>query len=157
MVNIFNRIQIILLILLLPFLGLHFYAKSQDVSIRELFAIKTPIAIVGEIPMTVEIVSTPEARVAGLSGRQNIGNYDGMLFVFDKDDTYAFWMKDMKFSIDIIWLAVNGTVVDLAENVSPSTYPQSFRPKVPARFVLEVPAGFAREYMVRVGDVAKLP
>ena len=120
-------------------------------------SVSTHIVALGGAKVNVVLARTRTEIEQGLSGRDPLARNEGMLFVFDKDDTYAFWMKDMKFSIDIIWLAVNGTVVDLAENVSPSTYPQSFRPKVPARFVLEVPAGFAREYMVRVGDVAKLP
>ena len=80
-----------------------------------------------------------------------------MLFVFTEDGKYAFWMKDMQFSIDIIWLAADGTVVYIVPNLSPATYPQTYTPDTPARFVLEVPAGFVAAHSVRIGDKAQLP
>ncbi len=65
-------------------------------------------------------------------------------------------MKDMRFSIDILWLSADGVVVHMAQNVSPSTYPQSFVPTKPARYVLEVLAGYAMEHGVAIGDVVRL-
>jgi len=79
-----------------------------------------------------------------------------MLFVFPEDGKYAFWMKDMRFSIDILWLSADGRVVYMALNVSPDTYPQVFRPDVPARYVLELPAGYAKAHAVRIGDIVRL-
>ena len=77
-------------------------------------------------------------------------------FVFPKDGIYAFWMKDMLFSIDILWLSARGSVVYMAQNVSPDTYPQSFQPEMLARYVLELPAGYVKEYNVVVGDIVRL-
>jgi len=78
-----------------------------------------------------------------------------MLFVFPKDGKYAFWMKDMHFPIDIIWLSAEGSVVYMAQNVPPGSFPQTFRPDVLARYVLELPAGYAKEYNVVVGDIVR--
>ena len=105
----------------------------------------------------VTLARTPAEQERGLGGRDSLAPDEGMLFVFPRDGQYAFWMKDMKFPIDIIWLAAYGSVVYVVPDLSPSTYPHSFGPKTPARFVLEVPAGFAVAHHVGVGDVAQLP
>src|SRR3989344_601909 len=103
----------------------------------------------------ISIADTETARQQGLSGRAGLAADEGMLFVFPEDGTYAFWMKDMLFSIDIVWMSADGRVVYMAENVSPDTYPQVFRPDVPARYVLELPAGYVKEYNVVVGDLVR--
>ena len=103
----------------------------------------------------IAVADTETARQQGLSGRAGLAPDEGMLFVFPEDGEHAFWMKDMLFSIDILWLSADGKVVYMAENVSPDTYPQSFRPDVPARYVLELPAGYAKEYNVIIGDVVR--
>lgn len=100
----------------------------------------------------VSVADTESARGQGLSGRAGLAADEGMLFVFPEDGEYAFWMKDMLFPIDILWISADGTVVYMAENVSPDTYPQSFRPNAPARYVLELPAGYAEAHAVEIGD-----
>lgn len=104
----------------------------------------------------VSVADTGSTRGQGLSGRAGLAADEGMLFVFPEDGEYAFWMKDMLFSIDILWLSANGEVVYMAQNISPDTYPQSFRSDVPARYVLELPAGYAGAHGVSVGDIARL-
>lgn len=97
-------------------------------------------------------VDTPEARAKGLSGRTGLMDDEGMLFVFDEEGLYSFWMKDMLFSIDIIWIATDGTIVDIAHNVSPDTYPASFTTQANARYVLELRAGWMQENNVQIGE-----
>ncbi len=104
----------------------------------------------------VSIADTVATRELGLGGRAGLAPNEGMLFVFPQDGIYAFWMKDMRFSIDMIWFSDSGAVVYMAQNVSPDTYPNAFVPTVPARYVLELPAGYAKEYNVKIGDVAQL-
>ena len=77
-------------------------------------------------------------------------NY-GMLFVFPKLEKYGFWMKDMKVAIDMLWIADDGTVVTLLENVSPATYPSVFYPDSPVKYVLETRAGYAHAYGITKG------
>lgn len=104
----------------------------------------------------VSVADTENARGQGLSGRAGLAVDEGMLFVFPQDGKYAFWMKDMRFSIDILWLSADGGVVYMAQNVSPDTYPQDFVPNTPARYVLELPAGYVKEYTVSIGDIVRL-
>lgn len=92
-----------------------------------------------------EVADSPAERTKGLGGRQCIGEDQGMLFVFDQEGQYGFWMKDMKFPIDIIWLDTNHHVVKIQSGVQPDTYPEVFKNDKPARYVLELPAGKAAE------------
>lgn len=105
--------------------------------------------------LQVSVAATPEARTKGLSGRTGLAPDEGMLFVFDKDAKYQFWMKDMLFPIDILWLSDRGEVQDIREKVSPDTYPDVFVPNAPARYVLELPAGFVEAYSVKAGDIVR--
>ncbi|OGG61028.1 hypothetical protein A3C86_04190 [Candidatus Kaiserbacteria bacterium RIFCSPHIGHO2_02_FULL_49_16] len=104
----------------------------------------------------VSVVSTPEDRVKGLGGRTGLATNEGMLFIFDMAAKYGFWMKDMLFSIDILWLSDKGEILDMVDKVGPGTYPTVFSPKVPARYVLELPSGFVEAYSVKVGDIVRL-
>ncbi|MBI4088377.1 DUF192 domain-containing protein [Candidatus Kaiserbacteria bacterium] len=104
----------------------------------------------------VAVADTDALRRKGLGGRENLAHDEGMLFMFPDDGRYAFWMKDMRFSIDIVWLSAGGEVVDVAQNISPDTYPNVFTPARAARYVLELPAGWTEEYTVRPGDIVRL-
>lgn len=104
----------------------------------------------------VEIAGTPSLRARGLGGHSSLLENEGMLFVFPVDGKYSFWMKDMLFPIDIVWIAADGHIVDIARNVSPETYPQTFEPSVPVRYVLELPAGYSDAHNVLVGDRVRL-
>lgn len=105
----------------------------------------------GSSIIRVELATTTAARAQGLSGRAPLPPGEGLLFVFPRDGQYSFWMKDMRFSIDMLWIAADGTVVDMRENVAPETYPSSFTPRAPARFVLELSAGHARSSGISIG------
>lgn len=100
----------------------------------------------------VTIADTPEKRMQGLSGHAELAENEGMLFVFAEDGRYSFWMKDMKFSIDVLWISADGTIVDIAQNVSPDTYPASYTSKADARYVLELRAGWVQARNVSIGD-----
>lgn len=109
--------------------------------------------------VNVEIVKTAEAQARGLSGRENLQEDEGMLFDFEKPDVYYFWMKDMKFPIDIIWFDENRKIIYIEKNITPESYPQSFGPDQNAKYVLEVVSGFTEKYNIKIGDeiVFQLP
>jgi uncharacterized membrane protein (UPF0127 family) len=100
----------------------------------------------------VSIADTQALREKGLGGRASLSPNEGMLFLFPTQGKYAFWMKDMRFAIDILWLANDGTIIYIKDNVSPHTYPATFVPSSPARYVLELPAGYAAAHDVKVGE-----
>ena len=78
-----------------------------------------------------------------------------MLFIFPENGVYGFWMKNMRFPLDILWLSDTGAVVYMVESVSPETYPENFTPDKPARYVLELPSGWAKVHGVQLGDIVR--
>jgi uncharacterized membrane protein (UPF0127 family) len=92
--------------------------------------------------ITVEVVDTPELRTLGLSGRESLSDGEGMLFEFtDSSQDNCFWMKEMKFSIDMVWMNSEKEVVTVISDVSPDTYPENFCPTEPALYGLEISSG----------------
>lgn len=106
---------------------------------------------VGGVEVKAEVVDTPYTLTRGLSGRTSLPPGTGMLFVFSNEDKWGFWMKDMQFPIDIIWADKSGTVVSVASDVEPKSYPEIFYPSVPAQYVLEVPVGFVQTHAIAKG------
>ncbi len=113
-----------------------------------------PTVRIGGTDVRVTLADTAEKRSRGLSGTSRLEEGEGMLFVFPQEGIYGFWMKDMRYSIDIIWLTEDKEVVYVAENASPESYPMSFVPEKPAKYVLEVPAGFAKAHNIAIGSSA---
>jgi uncharacterized protein len=105
----------------------------------------------GGVQVAIEYARTPAEREQGLSGRTEIPENYGMLFVFEKPSTYAFWMKDMQVPIDIFWLDENKNVLYFFENALPEKYPETYAPSEPALYVLETRAGFAKANNISVG------
>ena len=106
------------------------------------------------VSIPVEVSDTPEKRSLGLGKRDKLENGWGMLFVFEKRIPHSFWMKNMRFSIDIIWLD-NQRIVELAENVPPpqeGESPKVMEPRFPSNFVLELESGRARALGLNVGQ-----
>jgi uncharacterized membrane protein (UPF0127 family) len=115
-------------------------------------SLPTAAVTLGGVTVVAELATTPEQKQQGLSGRTELSEGKGMLFVFDPPQTPGFWMKDMYLSLDIIFADKEGTIITIYPDLAPSTYPQSFRPTKPAYYVLEVPAGFAARHGIAVGD-----
>jgi uncharacterized membrane protein (UPF0127 family) len=107
----------------------------------------------------VEVACTDAARARGLMFRDALGEREGMLFAFDVPRAYAFWMKNVRLPLDIIWLDAAGRVVWLVE-AAPPCAAEPCPPYVPgakASFVVEVAAGFVRRHEVARGDLVTLP
>lgn len=134
-------------------------AGALGVILLALFLFETRQNIISPIDagITYEVVSTPEAMAKGLGGRSDIPHDYGMLFVFATPNIYHFWMKDMLTPIDILWLSTDGTIIGIDASVSPDTYPTTFAPPRPARFVLEMRAGEAKLKNLSVGSRLLLP
>lgn len=100
----------------------------------------------------VDIADDVCMRDLGLSGRTSLSEDTGMLFIFDKAGNYGFWMKDMNFPIDILWISSSSKIIGIEKNLATSTYPKSFGSKYKALYVLEVPAEYADKNNLKVGD-----
>lgn len=106
--------------------------------------------------LEVEMVDTPASRELGLSGRTTMGDDEGMLFVFDDPGRYGFWMKDMKFPLDIIWINQNGVVVSIERELTPGSYPKAFTNQADASYVLEIKSGMSERFGLYLGSKIKI-
>jgi uncharacterized protein len=100
----------------------------------------------------LEVASQPHQLSRGLGGRQGLARGQGMLFRFPAEGKHCFWMQDMRFPIDIIWLNNSKRVVTIAGSVSPTTYPKEICPDKPARYVIELNAGEVQWSKIREGQ-----
>jgi hypothetical protein len=106
-----------------------------------------------KIVIAAEVARTVNERTRGLSNRTALPWDHGMLFVFDTFDDHAFWMHETYIPLDAIFLDENFVIVGVVENMQPHnlTLRQLGRP---SRYALEMNAGFARAYGIRVGQRA---
>ena len=111
---------------------------------------KVPYVDLAGKSLHLEIVSTASAQERGLGGRSSLGQNEAMLFEFSSDETHCFWMKDMRFPIDMLWIDAEHRVVHIERAVAPNTYPKAFCPDSPSTAVLETNANISRD--MRVGD-----
>lgn len=132
------------ILLFLVLFTVFFLYKEEDLS--------TIDVRINETNIKAEVAQTKQERIQGLSGRSSIKETDGLLMIFPDEDRHGIWMKDMKFSIDIIWIDGSGKIVHLEENVHPGTYPDVFIPKKSALMVLEVRSGKVKKERWAVGD-----
>ena len=105
-----------------------------------------------EIP--VEVADTLKKRSLGLGKRTSLKKGWGMLFVFEKRKPHRFWMKDMQFPLDIIWLD-NHRIVHIIHNAQPvnsKDEPEVMTSPVPVNFVLEIAAGHAAKLRLKTGQ-----
>ena len=110
----------------------------------------------GDAEVTVELARTREQQARGLMYRTELAEGSGMLFVFDDETERSFWMSNTPISLDILYIRSDATVVSIAANTTP--YSEKKIPsRGPARYVLEVPAGWSERHGVKPGDRLTLP
>ena len=110
------------------------------------------VKVVKNLDLNLEVADTDAKREQGLSGRSKLPDNQGMLFSFEQPSFQSFWMKDMSFSLDFLWLDENKEIVDLTQNVAPETYPGTFSPKKPVKYVVEVGAGYVEANSLKIGE-----
>ena len=115
-----------------------YYVRTKPAPVVSEISYNTKEVVLGNTQYALEVADTSVLRERGLSYRQSLAPQTGMLFVFDTPGMYYFWMKDMNFPIDIIWLDENKKVVHIEHSLSPSTYPESFGPDIPTQYVIEI-------------------
>ncbi len=100
----------------------------------------------------VEVAQTNSEKSLGLSGREGLNTNAGMLFIFSKPSKQYFWMKDMKFPIDIVWIDENKKIVGYFENAKPEDYPEVYPSPQNVPYVLEISSGAVQKSNLKVGD-----
>ena len=108
--------------------------------------------------ISAEIADTPEERDRGLMFRTELAEDRGMLFIFETEGLYSFWMKNTLIPLDMIWIGQNFSIVHIEHAVPCTTEPCEFyTPNTPAKYVVEVVSGFVDAHNVKVGDSVALP
>lgn len=111
---------------------------------------------IGQRPqMSVVIADTPETRTQGLSGTDQVPK-EGLLFVFPQPGKHGFWMKDMRYAIDILWIDESGKIVDITDDFLPSSYPEIYTPKSDVLYVLETSENFIEDEKIQIGEQVQL-
>lgn len=129
-----------------------FRTSFKDTPSYKNFTAESNFVSIGHKKLKLLKAVTEEERKLGLSGRETLSPEEAMIFIFSYSDIYPFWMKDMKFPIDIFWIDGTGVIVFIKESASPESYPNTFVSNVPAKLVLETTSGFARKNNVKIGD-----
>ena len=104
------------------------------------------------ICVKLERVASPSSRQLGLSNRPSLAWDRGMLFDYQQPNQYCMWMKDMHFSLDMLWLNEQYEIIAMREQISPDTYPRSFCGPETAYYVVEVNAGIVQAGDLRLGQ-----
>lgn len=115
----------------------------------------TSVVEIGDRTIKVMLAKTPSEQSKGLAIRDFMDEDEGMLFIFDKPLKHSFWMKDMKFPIDIIWADTAGKIVHIEKNLEPCIFLlpcASYSPDSDSLYVLEVVSNFTTKYNIKAGD-----
>lgn len=128
--------------------------KIQDIQIPEKiqFDDELTVSVDNTVKLKTDIAQTSNERAIGLSKYSQLQPDQAMLFVFKSPGLYSFWMRDMKFPIDIIWLNEDKEIVSIKKNVDPLDFPESYHPSSKALYVLETVAGFSQKNNLVIGQ-----
>lgn len=162
-------LQLLLVIIFIIVAGI-FYRKNQGLPPLPFNSAKTPLVHetktvkIGDTSIKVEAANSDAERQKGLSERSSLDKDSGMLFVINNKAIPTFWMKDMKFAIDIIWILSSsgdvkeGEIIQIDKNAlapPPGTSDNKLKlysPKSAVDYVLEVNSGFSDSNNIKVGD-----
>lgn len=123
------------------------------------FGDRNPTVTINKHTFNLYVAKNPKDKKIGLSKYSSIPQNFGMIFLFDKPDFYSFWMKDMKFPIDIIFIG-GGKIVTIHKDIkppaSPNENPPIYNSSEPADTVLEINAGLSEKYGFKNGEDVKI-
>jgi uncharacterized membrane protein (UPF0127 family) len=112
---------------------------------------------IGNDVFHVDVAVTNPEKELGLGNRDFMESNRGMLFTYDHKERYSYWMKNMRFPIDILWIADN-TIVDITKNIPVDTSEtlKIYSPKVPVNKALELNAGTSDQLGIHVNDTIRI-
>jgi hypothetical protein len=119
------------------------------------YRMRRAVIAVGSVPIQVEVANNDIDRARGLANRKSLATDSGMLFVFDVVKQQRFTMKDTFLPLDMIFVNANRIVVGVVQSARPNT-PGPYSVRSPAKFVIEVNAGFTDHYGIGIGTPVHL-
>ncbi len=144
---------IISLLVLFATLGYFAFQKNRVNACEPVQNLEEKALYVNNKTLTAEVAVTEEQKQIGLSGRSCLGEDRVMVFSYNVPGNYCFWMKDMNFSIDMVWLDSDKKVITVKSGINPDTYPQTFCPSSSAMYVVEVSSGVSEKFGWQTGTI----
>ncbi len=140
-------VAVILLFVFLRFRGIDLFPNfGNDTSAS---------VTINEQTFDVEVADNDEKKIKGLSDRDSLDRDKGMLFIFEEKGRHGFWMKNVNFPLDLIYISDN-TIVDIIKNAQPvagdATNVEVYTPQDDANYVLEINGGLSDEYGFEIGN-----
>jgi uncharacterized membrane protein (UPF0127 family) len=142
--------NIIILIVIIVIIAFSFFRKTTNPSLE------TTKIVLKNHEYQIEIARTSSQKATGLSNRESLCSNCGMIFLFSKDGSLPFWMKDTLIPLDMIWINSNGQITDIitATDIKSLKILQNTQP---AKYVLELNANEAQKIGLKTGDIISLP
>lgn len=109
--------------------------------------------VIGRAKYNLEVANSDASRQLGLGNRTQLPADSGMLFTGTPTQQQCYWMKDMHFALDIIWLDASKKVTHIEQNLSPSSYPQTYCS--PAKDIIELNAGTIARAHIKLGQTLR--
>ncbi|MFC1622082.1 DUF192 domain-containing protein [Patescibacteria group bacterium] len=138
---------LVIFLLILAAFGFFYFADKK--------AHETTKIQVNGIEVGVKIADTAKKRSQGLMHVENLGENQGMFFIFPTSNFHTFWMKNTLISLDLIWINKNNEIVHIKENAQPckTLNCEVYSTPKPAKYVLEVNGGWVEKNGVGVGNL----
>jgi uncharacterized membrane protein (UPF0127 family) len=138
------------------FVVLFLYGRGIPVGTEVPTATYEAFIVSGDLRIPVTIADTPAEQEQGLSGTTFLPTNTGKLFIFPTPGRYGFWMKDMQYPLDLIWIDSTMHIVGITAQVAPETYPTVFYPPEDVLSVLEVAGGFSTAHHLEINQLLTL-
>lgn len=146
-------ISLISLLLFLFLAAMYIYTKKEPTRPEQFQGRERKSLSIREHIFDVVISKTEVEHTQGLSSTYKINENEGMLFIFPTPSKYNFWMKDMNYPIDILWINKDNRIIFIQKNATPESYPDSFGPTDDqALMVLEITAGLSDKLGITNSD-----
>jgi len=154
-----NRFSIILIFIVLLFCFLPLQLGSEEIKYNIDFQHEGNLVILpsdmhDSLFVKIELAELDTEMMQGLMYRKNMEENEGMLFIYPYSQEMYFWMKNTYIPLDLIFIAEDGKIVDLAENTTPLSE-KNIVSTVLSKYVLEVNAGFCERNFIIVGDMVE--
>ena len=146
----------ILALLIASFIGIIIYQQYQKIAGKNQIVIYTGA---GKVKINVEYAQTPEKRMSGLMNRPALSKFSGMFFIFPDEKIREFWMKDTLIPLEIIFIGTKGNINEIITMQPCATDVLNcpvYTSKDPARFAIEVNAGFIERAKIVEGDILEI-
>ncbi len=126
------------------------YHENSDLKYQGNIVVK-----IKDKPFLMDIAKTSEERKLGLMYKESLDSNKGMIFIYNKEKKYSFWMKNTMIPLDIIWLTKNKKVVYISKNTQPCKQNDclSIKPDRRAIYVLEINANLSDKLGLSIGDL----